>query len=129
MQNVTGEVLEKIVAYFEKRYQIEGEGDEVKENAIRDELEAWDSEFLAGVDQTMLFGLITVRQSCVSKGHFFGSTIVEPFMLARTCLDHSSEPLDVTRSHITVATSTYCTLLDFTTHSSCPSALRATPEN
>jgi hypothetical protein len=92
--NVTGEILDKIVEYFRKRDQIEGESDEKEGNDIEANLKAWDSKFMAGVDQAMLFGLIKVRQSCIVRKAALLSFLyrmprvlfpaVEPAKLSRT---------------------------------------------
>ncbi len=59
---VSGTILHKIVDYFETRYGIEVERGEDKRMDMEGDLKAWDAKFLEGVDHTMLFALIKVRQ-------------------------------------------------------------------
>jgi hypothetical protein len=59
--DATEEVLEKIVEYFDRRYDLEVEDGEEGGKDVTSDLQDWDSKFLEGVDDMMLFDLVRVR--------------------------------------------------------------------
>ncbi|ESQ30633.1 hypothetical protein EUTSA_v10011957mg [Eutrema salsugineum] len=53
LENVTGQILAKVIDYCKKHAVVDGDGDESSE-----ELKNWDTEFTKNMDQSTLFNMI-----------------------------------------------------------------------